>query len=515
MRIYTLIFLLPIYYLVICNTCYAQTTFQITYDGLDGRSAISTFDGGYIIVGSANNTPGYIDVHLIKTDSIGNKIWTKSFGGSGGEWGRSVIQTSDSGYAVLGLTSSFGAGDQDMYFIRTDSSGNLIWSKTYGWLSQDRGISVKQTFDGGFIFTGDSWYLGGFSGNHLYIVRTNSIGDTLWTKVIRPQISGIGTCVIQTADSGFAITGELGSDVCLVRLDSIGSLLWIKTYGGTEQDFGNSIQQTTDGGFIISSTAWSFGGAYKLFLIKTDSVGDLTWSKAFGVGGSGGQSVQQTDDGGYIISGFLDCPIGNRNVYLIKTDALGDTLWSRTFGGANNDSGHSVSQTSDGGYILSGTTESFGISNAIYLIKTDSVGISGCNESICTISVSTPQTQVGTQTNSYASGGIVTVPQSIVTIGGSSTTLCLYSTLPEIIPPDEIINIYPNPSNGTFFLRSHKLGILNVIIYNTLGEIIHSEVIKNTSRDVSNQMRFQSNSGIYFVIIHDGVNYHSKKLIID
>jgi len=145
-----------------------------------------------------------------------------------------------------------------------------------------------------------------------------------------------------------------------------------------DQDQGHSVQQTNDGGYIISGITYSFGnGDGDVYLIKTDGNGDSLWTKTFGgTGRDKGSSVQQTSDGGYIITGSTESfGNGEEDVYLIKTDVNGDSLWTKTFGGSDEDEGHSVQQTSDGGYIISGRTYSFGNGEGdVYLIKTDSQG---------------------------------------------------------------------------------------------------------------------------------------------
>ena len=151
-----------------------------------------------------------------------------------------------------------------------------------------------------------------------------------------------------------------------------------KTYGGVNSEFGFSVQQTIDNGFILTGITMSFGvGNNDIYLIKTNVHGDTLWTKTYG-GESDDRSycIQQTTDSGYIITGYTSSfGAGNKDVYLIKTDSAGDTLWTKTFGGLLDDWGNSIQQTSDGGYIILGSTESFGSGNFdFYLIKTDSDG---------------------------------------------------------------------------------------------------------------------------------------------
>ncbi|MCH7761882.1 hypothetical protein IIA15_10870, partial [candidate division TA06 bacterium] len=140
----------------------------------------------------------------------------------------------------------------------------------------------------------------------------------------------------------------------LFAVSSPAQITFERTYGGGARDEGYSVQQTSDGGYIIAGLTWSFGsGRDDVYLIKTDSLGDTLWTRTFGgTNSDGGRSVQQTLDGGYIITGFTNSfGVGGIDVYLIKTDSLGDTLWTKTYGGDYNDGGYSVQQTLDKGYI--------------------------------------------------------------------------------------------------------------------------------------------------------------------
>ena len=312
--------------------------------------------------------------------------WEQTYGGNGENLdnGKSVEQTQDEGYIITGYTNSFGNGGYDVYLIKTVENGNEQWSQTFGGEGTDIGYSVQQINDGGYIITG---YTNSFGNGNtdVYLVKTDENGNEQWTKTFGGVSGEIGQSVQQTTDGEYIITGSTesfgngNSDIYLIKTDGDGNEQWTKTFGGVDNEFGYSIQQTTDGGYIITGSTRSFGnGDNDIYLIKTDSQGDSIWTKTFGgVSGEIGQSVQQTTDGGYIITGFTySFGNGSTDVYLIKTDENGTELWSQTFGGDGGDEGRSIQQTTDGGYIITGDfhlTDSLSNSD-IYLIKTDGNG---------------------------------------------------------------------------------------------------------------------------------------------
>jgi hypothetical protein len=309
--------------------------------------------------------------------------WDKTFGGSAEDFGYSVQQTSDGGFIVAGLTSSYGAGNYDFWLIKTDSAGNREWDKVFGGSAIDEALSVRQTSDGGYVVVGVTWSYGAGSGD-AWLIKTDSSGNKQWDKTFGGSNYDVGNFVRETSDGGYIIAGITlsygagNADFWLIKTDSLGNKQWDKTFGGSAIDYGYSVQQTSDGEYIVSGHTFSYGaGDYDAWLIKTDSLGNKEWDKTFG--GSAidyGYSVQQTSDGGYIVGGGTESyGTSSIDVWLIKTDSLGNKEWDKTFGGSADDCSYSVQQTSDGGYIIAGTTRSYGAGIVdIWLIKTDSLG---------------------------------------------------------------------------------------------------------------------------------------------
>ena len=359
-----------------------ETLWTRTYGGTSADYGVSmqrTLDAGYIIAGyTSSSGAGAWDVYLIKTDADGDILWTKTYGGSADDRGYSVQQTVDEGYIIAGYTSSLGAGDYDVYLIKTDADGDILWTKTYGGTADDRGYSVRQTLDAGYILTGYTSSSGAGSWD-VYLIKTNTNGDILWTMTYGGEDADFGQSVEQTVDGGYVVAGYTYSfgagawDVYLVKTDASGIPIWTKTLGGADWDIGLSVKQTSDGGYIVTGYTGSFGAGHNdVYLVRTAADGTTLWTRTYGgMWWDVGVSVQQTSDGGYIVTGYTySFGAGLDDVYLIKTEPDGDTLWTRTYGGADYDRGSAVRQTSDGAYVVAGCTRSFGAGDYdVYLLR--------------------------------------------------------------------------------------------------------------------------------------------------
>jgi len=506
------------------NFSSAQITFQKTYGGVGHDESFSvqqTSDSGFIMVGVSYSIESNGDVYLIKTNANGDILWTKTYGGAIHDGGHCVRQTNDGGFIIVGQTGSFGVGNVDIFLLKTDSIGNLLWVRTFDGMVYGLTLNwVQQTNDQGYIIVSSNYVYS--SGNaDIYLIKTNSLGDTLWTKSYGGSGQEYGNAGQQTIDGGYIVTGYTttfgsgGKDIYLVKTDSTGSVLWSKTFGGTGDDYAKSIIQTVDGGYILLGSTNSFGaGNYDYYLIKTNSTGDLQWSYTYGgISFDYGFSVSSVGNNGFIMAGYSNVPVINdEKILLIRTNFWGDTLWTKTFGYGNFSNAFAVQQTFDGGYVISGRV-SFSPTFNAYLIKTNSIGFSGCNEVNHIVAQAIPLTIVTNPLTAVLSGGNITVPVPLIYSVDSSTTLCSSVGINEIVLDNSFI-ISPNPSSGNFIISLEGTIMKgNVKILNILGETILSENIFNESK--KEIILKNISGGIYFVKVFDGEKYYCKKIIIE
>ena len=441
------IILMLILILSVNNFLFAQTApdtlWTKNFGGASGDQAVAiqqTSDGGYIILGSTESYGnGQLDTWLVKIDENGDEIWNNTYGGTANDFALSIQQTSDMGYIFTGLTESYGNGGPDFWLVKTDSIGNELWSKTYGGADHDRAQYVIQTSDGGFAITGGTY---SFSNGEddVWLIKTDDNGNEIWNRTYGGPGKEKAYSVHETLDGGYILSGftdpdrNLTFDVYLIKTDENGNEIWSRTFGGTDRENAYTCELTNDGGYILAGYTKSFGnGQEDIYLIKTDTNGNEMWNKTYG--GSGvdiSYSAKQTTDGGYIIAGFTNS-IGNGgfDIWFIKTDENGDVEWDQTIGGSLDDLSFFVQQTSDGGYISAGSTYSFGNGDQdFYIIKLDSDK-----------STFVSQTRfIPTETSLYAN--------------------------------------YPNPFNAetTFTFEIGKPANITLQIYNVSGQVVHTVV---------------------------------------
>jgi hypothetical protein len=361
-----------------------------TIGGAGGEGANSvqqTTEGGYILVGSTTSYGmGDSDIYLVKTNAYGIVEWDKTFGSIRKDAGNCVRQTIDGGYVMVGTTRPSDIADEDIIIIKVDSSGVEQWSRTFGTQAEDAfspdediGRSIEKTMDGGYVVFGYTNSFG-VSFTDVWIIKLDANGTEEWNRTISKRDWEIAWSGVETTDGGFIIAGWTSfagsdTDILLIKTDSEGTKQWSRTFGGMRTDVCFAVQQTRDEGFVLTGWTSSYSsGDPEAFLLKTDVSGLEEWFRTFS-GGILGNSVLQKANGGYAIVGDTASRERRGDVWLISTDANGFEQWSRTYGGVEREYGQSFQQTLDGGFILAGSTRSFGAGvGDVWLIKTDKKG---------------------------------------------------------------------------------------------------------------------------------------------
>ena len=365
-------------------TAPAQQAWERAFGGTGndlGRSVCPAFDGGYVVGGLTYSFgAGDADAYFVKVDSAGDTAWTRTYGGTRFDNCYHLAATSDSGCIATGSTKSFGAGQNDVYLLKVNSSGDTAWARTYGGTNIDQGNSVVPLANGGYFVAG--WTMSYGSGpSDVYVVRTGVSGDTVWTRTYGGPAYDYSHSVCQGPDGGFFIVGWTNSygagsyDVYVVRTDSLGDTVWTRTYGGTSEDYGIFVIPTEDSGCVIAGLTSSFGaGGYDVYLVRTDAHGDTVWTRTYGSPSADwGYCVAPCSDSGFIVAAGWSSQSSAR---LLKTDANGDTTWTRAYGGSGQEEGLAVIQAGDDGFMMTGLTTSYGAGGQdVYVVKTGPDGV--------------------------------------------------------------------------------------------------------------------------------------------
>ena len=328
----------------------------------------------------------------------GSIRWSKTYGGTGTDRAYSLVVTSDGGYAIAGSTTSFGAGEEDFWLFKTDEFGYVEWNRTYGGIGSDIAYSLVATSDGGYALAGVTYSFGG-GWRNFWLVKTDSSGNLEWNQTYSGTGNEAAYSVVEATDGGYAIAGYTSPygiggniDILLVKTDSAGNMEWNRTYGGPESDSFSSLAATVDGGYALLAERWisesdgdnqSFPtGSNDCWLVKTDEFGNIMWNQTYTMTAFSSEpltSLVATSDGGCA----MVCPrfsVNSTGVGLIKLDASGNVEWNQTYNIPRDDFfvfSHvpSVVVTSDGGYAITGYSYPFGdVGGDVCLVKTDKFG---------------------------------------------------------------------------------------------------------------------------------------------
>ena len=453
-------------------------------------------------------------------------LWTRTFGGTGDDFGNSIQQTADGGFIIAGYTATFGAGGNDVWLIKADSLGNQQWAHAFGGSGNEVGNCVlEDTMVAGYVVVGNTSSFSPDSTNDILLVKTYLNGDTMWIRTFGGIHDDVGNSIAQTNDGGYIVVGTTYSygtglgDLWLIKTSERGDTLWTRTYWGWGPSEGNGVRQATDGGYIVIGTTPLTSGNHAAWLIKTDANGDSLWTRTFGVWGFYGSGVQQTTDGGYIIAVMLwgEVPEG----LLIKTDSLGNQQWTnQQVGGTISH----VKQTSDGGYITA-ATEYSGVPYipvVASLTKIDSLG--GLQWSY-----TLPDWTWGFDAQQTADGGYIMLATlnlwaqddfDVWLIRFAHDVLLTPQPLVQSNPPEDfsLLPPYPNPFNTSTIISYYlpHSSEIQVDIYNLLGQRVET-LFNGRQEGGIHSVRWDGShfgSGIYFVQLQSQNLAQAQKMLL-
>ncbi len=326
--------------------------------------------GGFLMAG---DTYGYeaqvADVFIVRTNSSGDTVWYRTFGGPRGDHGVNVIECSDGGFAVLSVRDNVGT-DNDLWLIKTNSTGHEMWNQTYSLPDSEYAVTVVE-LDDGFAVLSDCWNATA-GAMFAWLVRTDESGNALWNRTYGSTEGSDGADMVPCPDGGFLIVGDtLGYgaqavDGWILKVGSDGQPLWNKTYGTYQDDYLSSVASCSDGGFICGGrTFGGLGGGADYWLLKVFDNGTQEWS---GISDSGTTAycggVIEVQGGGYVMVGyrFESLTEAMPDAFVVRYDAEGNQCWQTMYGQPGEiDEAYSVVETSEGGFVVTGRTESYGV----------------------------------------------------------------------------------------------------------------------------------------------------------
>ena len=342
------------------------------------RCVIQATDSDIVIAGQHEHS-----LSIDKFNINGNPIWNTTFDGSWYDRGKAILETDEGGFVVLGTTTHYGDGGYNVWLVKVDANGDSLWSRTYGDpVLEERGHSIDYTSDGGYIISGAT-NIQSPDNADVWLIKVDSEGNEEWSRSYGGPEDERGLCVLQTLDGGYIIAGTTEDAgwrtyaIWLVRTDSVGDTLWTRKHGGSTETSANCLRNTTDGGYIITGLTGGAGEYTWLYLLKLDDAFNVEWSKMHGGGlFNVGNWVEQTADGGYIAVGdglYFDVNY-TIPMYALKTDANGDSLWNRSILHGWDGRAEGVCELSGGGYVLVGRTDVEYEGNCRAIVCLDSEG---------------------------------------------------------------------------------------------------------------------------------------------
>jgi len=458
-----------------------------------GRAIVQTPDGGFAVSGEAESFGTAGDFFLLKLNPDGTVQWVRCYGGASSDPCFSMIMTSDNGFAMTGRTSSFGAGSADALVLKISSAGALEWARTYGGTAYDFAWCITQTTDGGYALTGTT-QSSGAGGYDIFAIKLSSAGAVEWARTFGGTNEEMGYCIIQTSDGGYAISGYTFSfaaggntDLIVIKLDASGNTLWARTFGGGGLEDAWGLVEANDGGIVAcAETGSGYGaGGIDFLIVKLNPDGSTAWIRTYGGTGSDeARHMKKTADGGFVMTGWTNSyGVGQYDLIVIKISSNGTLEWARTLGGGSYDLGWMAIQTADGGYAVTGATASYGAGNYDFaVVRMDANGNYPACVGTCSPSTNSPSPVTSSPTVGAAwTPTVITPTVTTTTPSPTVTTICTTVGSDEADPSGPRPKITCSPVPGGALFNSPEA--TDIRIYLADGRLAYSgELVQGENR---------------------------------
>lgn len=509
----------------------AQIVYQTTYGGSasdQSFSLVGTDDGGFLNFGYTSDL-GTADFMLVKTDDEGQLEWSKALGGPSGDFGQQVRRTLDNGFIMTGWTASYGAGDDDVLLVKTDDEGTVEWAKTYGRDGTDRGRSVSQTADGGYVIFGHTSAFG-LSANDLYLIKTDALGDTVFVKTFGgiESTNENGWWIEETSDGGFITTGNTAqgpgtSNLLMVKFDSAGDTLWTRAFGGEGgQTSGLCVLENENSEYIATGWTNAFGaGGRDVFTVKTDQDGTLIWSKTYGgIDNDDSQGIVIDPLGGYGIVGtsssYNNKGLNADEVFTVWIEDNGDVSYASSFGGSQDELIFAVAASTSQGIAYAGTSDSQGQGAEDVLLVMTLIDGAACDDNFVPTEQEDPQTafEGAALAQSFLSDNPTQVLNAVLSVDEpldfQEDEVCVVSSLSEVNQND-LLTIYPNPSTGMVKLQI-DFRVQQVEVINALGALV--DLIEIDGQENNIDLSAET-PGIYLIKVTTEKGVSTQRLLLE
>lgn len=517
-------FSLLILMVCLCGFVSGQVSFFETFSpaqvtGLSIEAIKQTSDGGYIACGINSESSGYNYSLMIRMDSNGDTLWTRSYRPGLVSAAYDVIETNDGGFLMTGYSDTSSNWTSFAYLIKTDAGGNILWNKLYN--AGTNGYKIVTMPGGGYAL------ICGLLNGRTELIRTDANGNTIWSTKQKLVLGDMAVSTgFHTGDNGFVLTGYSfgigGNDTnaFLLRLDSLGNTVWFKTYGSVHEEKGTDVLQTNDGGFLLLGDTYFDMSYIGTFLIRTDANGDTIWTHVYARQNANLElnsvGLIPCSDGNFVFGASTYVPATNIDLLLCKVDLSGNRIVHGLIGASSQDRASFLTETADGGFIASGFSTSFGNVNGDgWIVKTNSVFQAGCYDQQQGMSDRTQPWTVASYTPvDYANVFGIHSAGILQKNGINMLKSCFLNSVPEE-QNDLFLVLYPNPAsdyvNLLFESIPESASVLSVT--DMQGKVLFTQPIASAQTDFQIHVS-DLPDGVYFLIINSETKLYQRRLVI-